>query len=199
MEQNCQFLLSDKHDTERFGAALARSIDERAIVALLGQLGAGKTTLVKALAAALGVEEVVSSPTFTMLNEYHSGRLSLYHMDLYRLSEESVPAPLDLMLAELEEFIDSDMVLVVEWAELFPALEAEAGSELCEVGSENGRSYMAQLDHLVIELQYGKSEDGDEKDFRIALVTANGPESRHLLLGLRTAMQVGSIQRGPHS
>src|SRR5580700_438511 len=93
--------LTDKIATAEFGRALAESIGDQAVIALIGPMGAGKTTLVQAVAAALGVTEVVSSPTFTMLNEYHSGRLPLYHLDLYRYKdvEESQAAPSIALLA----------------------------------------------------------------------------------------------------
>lgn len=139
MEQDFQLLLPDKEATRAFGYALAESIDERAVIGLCGNIGAGKTTLVKSIAAAMGVTEVVNSPTFTMLNEYHSGRLPIFHMDLYRLAEDKTPAPLDLLMAEIEEFVESEMILLIEWAELFPT------------GPSDG-SLLNQLDHLIITL-----------------------------------------------
>jgi tRNA threonylcarbamoyladenosine biosynthesis protein TsaE len=146
--------LTDKIATAEFGRALAESIGDQAVIALIGPMGAGKTTLVQAVAAALGVTEVVSSPTFTMLNEYHSGRLPLYHMDLYRLSEDATPAPLDLLIAEVEEFIDSPMVAMVEWAELFPSTGSNVASDSAVSSPTRSASYLSQLDHLVIKLNY---------------------------------------------
>jgi tRNA threonylcarbamoyladenosine biosynthesis protein TsaE len=80
------------------------------VVALTGDLGAGKTTLVQGLAAALGVRGYATSPTFTLIREYH-GRLRLYHVDLYRLG------PGDLAGIELDELFDEGSVVVIEWAE----------------------------------------------------------------------------------
>lgn len=148
MEQDFRLLLPDREATRAFGHALASSIEDRAIIALVGNIGAGKTTLVKSIAEAMGVTEVVNSPTFTMLNEYHSGRLPIFHMDLYRLAEDKTPAPLDLLLAEIDEFVESDMVLLIEWADLFP------------VGS-NDSSLIFQLDHLVVSLNTSPALNGD--------------------------------------
>lgn len=191
MERNFRVLLPGKQHTQRLGEALASSIENRAVIALNGTLGAGKTTLVKALAAALGVEEVVNSPTFTMLNEYHSGRLPLYHMDLYRLSEEKVPAPLDLMMAEIEEFIDDDMILVIEWAELFPEMESETKNLLSN--STQSMSALDQLDPLVIDLQYSSSGDAKvmfEDDSRSATIHFTGTQSKTLFDRLRVTSEL---------
>ncbi|HEY9869247.1 MAG TPA: tRNA (adenosine(37)-N6)-threonylcarbamoyltransferase complex ATPase subunit type 1 TsaE [Candidatus Obscuribacterales bacterium] len=120
-----RIFLPDAAATRELGAFLGRAVQDRAVLALVGPLGSGKTTLVQGLAAGLGVTETVSSPTFTMLNEYHSGRLPLYHLDLYRLEEDarsgSDPggSARALFRAELEEILDqSQAVVVVEWAEL---------------------------------------------------------------------------------
>lgn len=91
----------------RLGCALARG----AVVSLEGPLGAGKTTLVRGLAAALGVEEPVTSPSFTLICSY-SGRTDLHHVDLYRL--EALAEIEDLGLVEL---MGGDAVTVIEWGE----------------------------------------------------------------------------------
>jgi tRNA threonylcarbamoyladenosine biosynthesis protein TsaE len=210
-DEKIRLLLPDRQATAKFGAALAESIDDRAVIALIGTLGAGKTTLVQAVAKALDVKEVVTSPTFTMLNEYHSGRKPLYHMDLYRLSEEAVPAPLDLLLAEIEEFVDTPMVLMVEWAELFPFVgespdstvsteNPAAGAAAPAQNSGGGTtlpavkpraSYLDQLDHLVIKLGYqvdtggGTNHINKDEEARIADVWSAGDHSSQLLIRLR--------------
>jgi tRNA threonylcarbamoyladenosine biosynthesis protein TsaE len=115
--------LADVGRTRAFGKAIADSIQGNAILALKGPLGAGKTTLVQGIGEALGVEEIINSPTFTMLNEYHSGRLPLYHLDLYRIKDDPATAAalggrsLDLLRAELDEFITHPGVILIEWAE----------------------------------------------------------------------------------
>ena len=85
------------------------------VVALVGDLGAGKTEFVKGLAAALGSTAVVTSPTFTLIHEYRGGRLPLYHMDFYRLSSED-----ELDEIGFDEYLSRPGVCAVEWANRFP-------------------------------------------------------------------------------
>jgi tRNA threonylcarbamoyladenosine biosynthesis protein TsaE len=120
-----RIFLPDAAATRELGAFLGRTVQDRAVLALEGPLGSGKTTLVQGLGAGLGVTETVSSPTFTMLNEYHSGRLPLYHLDLYRLKDgarngsDLGGSAMDLFRAELEDILaQPGVVVVVEWAEL---------------------------------------------------------------------------------
>jgi len=104
--------LRDAAATERFGAALAPLLCAGDVVALYGDLGAGKTAFVKGLAEGLGVaREEVSSPTFTLVQEYRGGRLTLYHVDLYRLDDPREVADLGL------DEIAAGGVLAIEWAE----------------------------------------------------------------------------------
>ena len=93
---------------EQFGRAAARGL----VIALTGDLGAGKTQLVKGLARGLGITARVHSPTFTLVNEYAGGRLRLFHLDLYRLESRR-----QILSAGLDEFLQPDGVAVVEWAE----------------------------------------------------------------------------------
>jgi len=79
---------------------------------LSGELGAGKTQLVKGVARGLGIAARVHSPTFTLVNEYGGGRLRLFHLDLYRLETRE-----QILSAGLEEFLPADGVTVIEWAE----------------------------------------------------------------------------------
>lgn len=104
-------ITSSELETEAAGAHLAESLREGDVVLLHGELGAGKTAFTRGLARGLGIDpEEVSSPTFTLVQEYH-GRLTLYHVDLYRLDEREVD---DL---GLEELVLGDGVVVIEWAE----------------------------------------------------------------------------------
>jgi tRNA threonylcarbamoyladenosine biosynthesis protein TsaE len=98
------------------------------LVILRGDLGAGKTTLVKGIAATLGAAdpEEVTSPTFTLVHEYQGRKLRLYHLDLYRLETER-----ELATLGLEEMIDApDALVLVEWGEKFSSLVAHATGEV---------------------------------------------------------------------
>ena len=94
------------------GESFGRAAKHGLVIALSGELGAGKTQLVKGLARGLGITARVHSPTFTLVNEYAGGRLRLFHLDLYRLESSA-----QILAAGLEEFLQPDGVAVVEWAE----------------------------------------------------------------------------------
>jgi len=99
------------------GCALGASLTPGSVIALCGDLGAGKTQFVKGLAIGLGCDARVTSPTFTLLHEYPGGRLPLYHFDFYRLETEG-----DLLQIGLDDYLESGGVLAIEWADKFPAL-----------------------------------------------------------------------------
>lgn len=102
--------------TRELGARLGRQARPGDVIALYGELGAGKTCLIQGIAAGLGVTEAVTSPTFVLIAEY-AGRLPFYHVDLYRLERlEEIEA------LGLEEILDGDGVTAVEWAEKAEAL-----------------------------------------------------------------------------
>lgn len=103
----------DPSETFRIGKLIGETLGEGAIVALIGELGAGKTSLTQGIARGLGIEEgyQITSPTFTLINEY-PGRLHLVHLDVYRLS-----GPADLFDLGYEEYLSGENVLVIEWAE----------------------------------------------------------------------------------
>ncbi|KPJ63855.1 hypothetical protein AMK68_02950 [candidate division KD3-62 bacterium DG_56] len=105
---------SSAAETRALGAALGRAARAGDILCLEGPLGVGKTVLVQGLAEGLGVAELATSPSFTLIHE-HRGRLPLYHIDLYRLDRARVS---DLFL---EEYLDGDGVAAIEWAERLPA------------------------------------------------------------------------------
>lgn len=106
------FLSHNESDTRRLGAALARSLPAGTTVALIGTLGAGKTRLVQALAAACGVPaDTVVSPTFVLCQEYH-GRRTLYHLDAYRLKDDD-----EFLQLGPEEYFESDGITLIEWAD----------------------------------------------------------------------------------
>ena len=104
-------------ETIALARTLAATLRRGAVLALSGDLGAGKTHFVKGLAAGLGTAASVTSPTFTLLHEYPGGRLPLYHFDFYRLDDAD-----EALRIGLDEYLDGDGACVIEWAEKFPAL-----------------------------------------------------------------------------
>ena len=80
-----QWIMKHEEDTKSFGQHLANNLKPGDVVALIGDLGTGKTALTKAVATGLGVTEMITSPTFTIVCEYHEGRMPLYHFDVYRV------------------------------------------------------------------------------------------------------------------
>lgn len=108
---------SSERATRRVAARLAESLSAGATVALIGDLGAGKTCFVRGLARALGVpaDVPITSPTFTVLNTYDQGRLPLYHFDLYRLADLD-----ELEAIGYRDYLGGDGVAVLEWADRIP-------------------------------------------------------------------------------
>jgi tRNA threonylcarbamoyladenosine biosynthesis protein TsaE len=104
-------------DTFAFGMKTAADLRRGDVLALCGDLGAGKTHFVKGLAAGLGIATEATSPTFTLIHEYLGGRLPLYHIDLYRLEE-----PEEALNIGLDEYLDGNGVTAIEWADKFEAL-----------------------------------------------------------------------------
>ena len=100
-------------DTKALAQRFAKLITNGCFISLYGEIGAGKTAFVKLVADTLQVKEKVTSPSFVILNEYHSGILPVYHFDLYRLENEGVKTILD----ELREYSEGHQVTFVEWAE----------------------------------------------------------------------------------
>jgi tRNA threonylcarbamoyladenosine biosynthesis protein TsaE len=106
------FDLADLHATDRFGRQLAEHLPRGSVVALSGTLGAGKTRLVQAIAAACGVDPAdVTSPTFVLCREYHGTR-TIYHLDAYRLKDED-----EFLELGPEEMFASGGLVFIEWAE----------------------------------------------------------------------------------
>jgi tRNA threonylcarbamoyladenosine biosynthesis protein TsaE len=110
------FRTSSEDETVALGRRLGAALPRRAAVLLIGQLGAGKTTLAKGMVEGLGAAspDDVSSPTFTLIHQYGEG---VYHIDLYRLDTEAEIATLGL-----DEIFDRDAVVLIEWGERFPRL-----------------------------------------------------------------------------
>jgi tRNA threonylcarbamoyladenosine biosynthesis protein TsaE len=110
-----------EEETQRYGRSLSRLLYAGAVVAMRGGLGAGKTCFTKGIASGLGVTDTVTSPTYTIINEYerrgeHGEELPLYHIDAYRLRDDE-----DFAALGAEEFLYGEGVTVIEWSERIPA------------------------------------------------------------------------------
>ena len=112
-----EILIKNEEDTREFGHQLASHLEPGSVVALFGDLGSGKTTLTKYIGEGLGVEEIITSPTFTVIQEYRNGRIPLYHFDVYRLN-----GPQDLLDLGYEDYFYGQGVTVIEWADKIQSL-----------------------------------------------------------------------------
>jgi len=117
---------ASEDETVALGERIARELPRRAVVLLIGNLGAGKTTLAKGIVKGLGAAppEEVSSPTFTLIHEYGED-ITVYHVDLYRLEDPRQAATLGL-----DDLFDREAVVLVEWGERFPQLMPPARFEI---------------------------------------------------------------------
>ena len=147
-----QITLADELETlklgERCAGLLAHLPESKLVIGLSGDLGTGKTTFTRGLAKSLGVLEPVCSPTFTMLNEYSSGLVPLYHFDLYRLSEDAAAGRLAELAAELAELLSEAGVVVVEWIDLCPELLADVEDLRIVFSHSQDGSRLAALEPL---------------------------------------------------
>lgn len=132
--------IASEKETEKLGEAIGRAAVPGMVIALIGDLGTGKTTLTKSIARGLGVTETVTSPTFNIIREYRSGRMPLYHFDVYRIGD-----PDEMFELGYEEYFYGDGVCVVEWADIIEELLPE--------------------DAVIIHIDRGDSEE--EREYRI--------------------------------
>lgn len=109
-------ITNSESETEKLGTMIGNILKSGDIVCLTGDLGAGKTTITKSIARALGVDDYVTSPTFTIVNQYE-GRINLNHFDVYRISDVE-----EMYEIGYEEYFFSDAVNIVEWANLIEEL-----------------------------------------------------------------------------
>jgi len=119
------FISHSPADTEAFGEQFGRAAQRGLVIALAGDLGAGKTQFVRGVARGLGCAGRVHSPTFTLVNEYGGGRLKCFHLDLYRLE-----TPEQIFSAGIEEYLTPDGVSVIEWAERLKVASGERQAEI---------------------------------------------------------------------
>lgn len=127
-------VIRNEQDTRKFGTELAQKLKPGDIIALIGDLGTGKTTLTKFIAEGLGITGMITSPTFTIVQEYTEGRLPLYHFDVYRIND-----PEEMYELGYEEYFFGQGVCVIEWADLIEDL--------------------IPGDSIQIRIEYGEAED----------------------------------------
>ena len=116
-----EYMTNAPEETEALGEKLGKLLRPGTVLAYLGDLGAGKTAFTRGLARGLGCRETVTSPTYTIVNEYLGGRLPLFHFDMYRLASSD-----DLWDIGWEDYLDRQGVCAVEWSENVP--EAMTGA-----------------------------------------------------------------------
>lgn len=115
-----KLIIKNEKETKEFGVKLADKLVPGSVVALVGDLGTGKTALTKYIAEGLGIKDVITSPTFTIVQEYHDGRLPLYHFDVYRINDVE-----EMYEIGYEEYFFSNGVSIVEWADLITEIIPE--------------------------------------------------------------------------
>lgn len=113
-----ELISKSANDTIEFGKSVARAVGVGSVISLVGDLGAGKTTFTKGVARGLGIMDNVTSPTFTILNEYSGEEKRLYHFDFYRIEDEG-----ELVELGFEDYFPStDGLTIVEWVEKAPSV-----------------------------------------------------------------------------
>lgn len=139
-------------ELQAFGEGLGQLLEAQDVLVLTGDLGAGKTTLTKGIARGLGIQQMIKSPTYTIVREYQ-GRLPLYHLDVYRIGDD--PDSIDL-----DDFLYGDGITVIEWGQLLGdhlpedyleinlALDGEGRSLTLEAKGQRSREILEGLGHV---------------------------------------------------
>ncbi len=165
-----KFLLGSLTDTQRFADIVAAHVRPRDLIVLAGEVGTGKTTFTQGFGRALGVTDLITSPTFNLLHNYGSGRMSLHHADLYRLERTG-----ELEDLGLDELQDGGGVIAVEWGDI--------------VGDELGDGLVLRFEH---------ADQTAETEVRTVTVAARGAqwESRIRKLVEESAANFKVLARG---
>jgi len=130
-----QYTTNSPAETEKLGAALAVKLEPGTVIAYRGDLGAGKTAFTRGLAKGLGCTDLVTSPTYTIVNEYLGGRLPLFHFDMYRLRSSD-----DLFDIGWEDYLERGGVCAVEWSEnVADAMEDAVSITIEKLGEDSRR------------------------------------------------------------
>ena len=139
-----EYITGSPEETEAVGAALGRVLTPGSVVAYRGDLGAGKTAFTRGLARGLGCTDTVTSPTYTIVNEYLSGRIPLFHFDMYRLRSSD-----DLWDIGWEDYLERGAVCAVEWSEnVADAMENAVTVNLEKLGENTRRITIEGGEHL---------------------------------------------------
>jgi len=137
-----EFTTRSPEETVSLGRKLAAELNPPQLVVLTGDLGAGKTTLIKGIAEgfAAAKQEDVTSPTFTLIHEYRGKQVNVFHIDLYR-----VDTPRELETLGIDDLMDGRSVILIEWGEKFPRFERERDAEIriARVGESERRIIFA--------------------------------------------------------
>ena len=129
------FLTNSPAETEKIGVALGKILNPGTVIAYRGDLGAGKTAFTRGLAKGLGSDEMVTSPTYTIVNEYLGGRCPLFHFDMYRLASSD-----DLWDIGWEDYLDRNGICAVEWSEnVADAMEGSISITIEKLGDDARR------------------------------------------------------------
>jgi tRNA threonylcarbamoyladenosine biosynthesis protein TsaE len=173
-----KFSLGSLADTQRFAEIIAGHARPRDMIVLAGEMGTGKTTFTQSFGRALGITDLITSPTFNLLHNYGSGRMALHHADLYRLERTG-----ELEDLGLDELQDSGGVIAVEWGDI--------------VGDELGDALVLRFEHI----DQAKSDATDKKDvtqMRCVTVSTRGAqwESRFRKLTDEIASNFTVLARG---
>ena len=133
-----EFITNSPAETEAIGAALGKILTPGTVIAYRGDLGAGKTAFTRGLARGLGYTELVTSPTYTIVNEYLGGRIPLFHFDMYRLASSD-----DLWDIGWDDYLDRGGICAVEWSEnVADAMEDAIRITIHKTGTESRRIVM---------------------------------------------------------
>ena len=139
-----EFITHSPEDTDQVGQALGAVLTPGTILAYEGDLGAGKTAFTRGLARGLGAKDTVTSPTYTIVNEYLSGRLPLFHFDMYRLASSD-----DLWDIGWEDYLERGGVCAVEWSEnVSDAMEDAVRVRIEKTGEDSRRITIEGGEHL---------------------------------------------------
>ena len=139
-----EFITNSPEETEKIGAALGNILPAGTILAYEGDLGAGKTAFTRGLARGLGCGDTVTSPTYTIVNEYLSGRMPLFHFDMYRLQSSD-----DLFDIGWEDYLERGGICAVEWSEnVADAMENAIRIRIEKTGDESRKITIEGGEHL---------------------------------------------------